>query len=93
MSNTRVNFGVIGAGGIARRRTIPGMLKTKNCRLVAVMNPSDPERIAEEFKVPRAYRREEDLLAELCQQSEGTIKEIVRTKLRVTLSQTASHLN
>ena len=64
MSNTRVNFGVIGAGGIARRRTIPGMLKAKNCRLVAVMNPSDPDRIAEEFKVPRAYRREEELLAD-----------------------------
>ena len=64
MSNARVNFGVIGAGGIARRRTIPGMLKAKNCRLVAVMNPSDPERIAGEFNVPRAYRREEDLIAD-----------------------------
>src|SRR5712672_1911881 len=64
MSNTRVNFGVIGAGGIARRRTIPGMLKTKNCRLVAVMNPTAPDRIAEEFKFPRAYRREEELLAD-----------------------------
>ena len=47
-----------------RRRTIPGMLKAKNCRLVAVMNPSDPDRIAKEFKVPRAYRREEELLAD-----------------------------
>ena len=64
MSNTRINFGVIGAGGIARRRTIPGMLKAKNCRLVAVMNPSESDRIAEEFKVPRAYRREEELLAD-----------------------------
>ncbi len=64
MPNTKLNFGVIGAGGIARRRTIPGMLKAKNCRLVAVMNPSDPERIAKEFKVPQAYRREEELLAD-----------------------------
>ena len=52
MSNTRVNFGVIGAGGIARRRTIPGMLKAKNCRLVAVMNPSDPDRIAARVQGP-----------------------------------------
>ncbi len=29
---SKVNFGVIGAGGIARRRTIPGMLKAKNRR-------------------------------------------------------------
>src|SRR5690348_8981116 len=58
----RVNIGVIGAGGIARRRTIPGMLKAKDCRLVALMNPSDPGSIAKEFKVPRAYRREEELL-------------------------------
>lgn len=64
MPDTRVNFGVIGAGGIARRRTIPGMLKAKNCRLVAVMNPSDADGIAKEFKVPRAYRREEELLAD-----------------------------
>lgn len=64
MAKTRVNFGVIGAGGIARRRTIPGMLKAKNCRLVAVMNPSESERIAKEFDVPQAYRREEELLAD-----------------------------
>ena len=60
----KVNFGVIGAGGIARRRTIPGMLKAKNCRVVAVMDPVDPDRVAEEFAVPRAYRREADLLAD-----------------------------
>ena len=64
MANAKVKFGVIGAGGIARRRTIPGMLKAMNCRLVAVMNPSDPERIAEEFNLARAYRCEEDLLAD-----------------------------
>ena len=36
---TRVNIGVIGAGGIAFRKTIPGMLKARNCRLIAVMDP------------------------------------------------------
>ncbi len=43
MKREHVNFGVIGAGGIARRRTIPGMLRAKNCRLVAVMDTVAPE--------------------------------------------------
>jgi predicted dehydrogenase len=64
MKPEHVNFGVIGAGGIARRRTIPGMLRAKNCRLVAVMDPVDPEGVAAEFNVSRAYRREADLLAD-----------------------------
>ena len=63
MANT-VNFGVIGAGGIARRKTIPGMLKAKNCRLVAVMDPVDVDGIAAEFKVPAAYTTEAELLAD-----------------------------
>jgi predicted dehydrogenase len=61
---SKVSFGVIGAGGIARRRTIPGLLKAKNCRLVAVMDTVDPEGIAAEFKVANAYHREADLLAD-----------------------------
>ena len=64
MATKMVGFGVIGAGGIARRRTIPGMIKAKNCRLVAVMDTVDPEGIAAEFKVPNAYRSEADLLAD-----------------------------
>jgi predicted dehydrogenase len=60
----RVNFGVIGAGGIARRKTIPGMLKAKNCRLVAVMDPVGVDGIAAEFNVARAYTTEQDLLAD-----------------------------
>ncbi len=64
MRDKRVNFGVIGAGGIAYRKTMPGMLKAKNCRLVAVMDPVNIERIAEQFGVARAYTREADLLAD-----------------------------
>ena len=37
MAGRKVNFGVIGAGGIASRKTIPAMLKAGNCRLVGVM--------------------------------------------------------
>jgi len=64
MAKKKVNFGVIGAGGIARRKTIPGMLKAKNCKLVAVMDPVGIDEIAAEFKVPKAYTTEADLLAD-----------------------------
>ena len=33
----KVRWGVIGAGGIAQRRTIPGMMQCENAELVAVM--------------------------------------------------------
>ena len=64
MNKRKINFGVIGAGGIARRKTIPGMLRAKNCRLVAVMNPSQVDEIAAQFGVKRAYTRDTDLLAD-----------------------------
>ncbi len=63
MGKTAVSFGVIGAGGIAYRKTIPGMLKAKNCRLVAVMDPVNIEQIAADFRVSAAYSQEADLLA------------------------------
>ena len=59
----RVQFGVLGAGGIARRKTIPGMLRSQYCRLAAVMDPVGVEEIAEEFGV-RAYATEKELLAD-----------------------------
>lgn len=59
----QVQIGVIGAGGIAYRRTIPGMLEAKNCKLVAVMDPVGVEKIAEEFGVP-GYATEVELLAD-----------------------------
>ncbi|MDZ7619799.1 MAG: Gfo/Idh/MocA family oxidoreductase [Patescibacteria group bacterium] len=64
MAEGKVGIGVMGAGGIARRRTIPGMLKAKNCKLVAVMDPVGVEGIAAEFKVPNAYATEKELLAD-----------------------------
>jgi predicted dehydrogenase len=59
-----VHFGVIGAGGIARRKTIPGLLKSPRCRLVAVMDPVGIDDIAAEFDVPAAYSSEAELLAD-----------------------------
>ena len=35
--NQKIRWGVIGAGGIADRRTIPGMMLCDNAELVAVM--------------------------------------------------------
>ena len=60
----QVAFGVIGAGGIASRKTIPGMIKAKNCRLVAVMDLVGVEKIAARFGGVRAYADEDALLAD-----------------------------
>lgn len=38
---SRLRLGVIGAGGIADRRTIPGILLSETARLAAVMNPGE----------------------------------------------------
>ena len=64
MPGRRVNIGVIGAGGIARRKTIPAMRKARNCRLVAVMDVANVEDVAREFQVPGCYTRAEDLVAD-----------------------------
>lgn len=34
----KLRWGVIGAGGIADRRTIPGMMLAENAELIAVMD-------------------------------------------------------
>jgi len=62
--NRKIKWGVIGAGGIARRKTIPGMLQAKNCSLVAVMDVRQIDEIAAQFGVKRAYTSEAELLAD-----------------------------
>jgi len=60
-----IGWGVIGAGGIADRRTIPeGILPAANAELVAVMgvHPERTSRIAAKYGVP-GFTRVEDLLA------------------------------
>ncbi len=62
----KLNWGVIGCGGIARRRTIPeGILPATNSRLVAVMdlNTAVAQEMAKEWKV-KSYARESELLAD-----------------------------
>jgi len=60
-----MNLGVIGCGGIADRRTIPGILTLPNWRIVAVSDatPDIASRIAAKYNLPKACSTEE-LLAD-----------------------------
>ena len=61
-----VNWGVIGCGGIARRRTIPeGIVPAKNSRLTAVMdaNLTVAKEMAKDLKV-KSYDTEKELLSD-----------------------------
>ena len=62
----KVKWGVIGAGGIADRRTLPGMMLAKNAELVAVMevNMELSEKLREKYNAKRAYDNAEALLAD-----------------------------
>ncbi len=62
---TKLRWGVIGAGGIADRRTIPGMMLADNAELIAVMdaNKEAAERVKEKYGALAAYDNEADLLA------------------------------
>lgn len=60
-----INWGVIGCGGIAYRRTIPGMIKASNSRLVAVMDSdlSTAKKVQNEFEAKYAFDSIDELLA------------------------------
>ena len=62
----KLRWGVIGAGGIADRRTIPGMMLAENAELIAVMdiNAEQVEKIRQKYGATRGYTKEEDLLAD-----------------------------
>jgi predicted dehydrogenase len=60
----KLKWGVIGAGGIAYRKTIPGLLQAENSELVAVMDVANIEKIAKDFNVPKYYSKEIDLLSD-----------------------------
>jgi predicted dehydrogenase len=60
----KIKWGVIGAGGIADRKTIPGMLQAANSELVHVMDVKNAAAIADKHGVPRCSDRVEDLLAD-----------------------------
>ena len=60
----KVKWGVIGAGGIADRRTLPGMMLSDNCELVAVMEVNEElsKKIAEKYGARYYYTNVNDLL-------------------------------
>lgn len=62
----KVNWGVLGTAGIARKHTIPGMLQAENCCLYAVAGRSGAkaEQFREEFGFELAYGNYEALLAD-----------------------------
>ena len=60
----KIKWGVIGCGGIADRRTIPGLIKAENATLVAVMdtNYSLAKQVGEKYNVSSVYDNAEELL-------------------------------
>lgn len=61
----KIKWGVIGCGGIADRRTIPGMMLADNAELVAVMdaNMQAALTVKEKYNAKYAFDKVEDLLA------------------------------
>jgi len=61
----KIKWGVIGAGGIADRRTLPGMMLSENSELVAVMevDPARAEELRVKYGAKYAYTSHEELLA------------------------------
>ena len=61
----KIKWGVIGCGGIAYRRTIPGMMLSENSELVAVMdtNFDAAKKVKEEFGAKYAFSTVEEVLA------------------------------
>lgn len=62
----KVRWGVIGAGGIADRRTIPGMMLSDEAELIAVMeiNEELAENLRAKYGAKRAYTDHKALLAD-----------------------------
>ena len=60
----KLRWGVLGAGGIADRRTLPGMMQAENAELIAVMeiNEELAERLRAKYGAKRAYTSDEALL-------------------------------
>ena len=61
----KIKWGVIGCGGIADRRTLPGMMLADNAELIAVMDAYMPaaEKCREKYNAKYAFDKMEDVLA------------------------------
>jgi len=60
----KIKWGIIAAGGIARRRTLPAIHLVKNAEVIGIMdsNTSLLEDIAKEYHIPNCYDSAEALL-------------------------------
>lgn len=60
----KVRWGILGAGGIADRRTMPGMLLAEHAEIVSVMeiDPAVAERLRAKYDAKRAYTDEAELI-------------------------------
>lgn len=60
----KVKWGIIGAGGIARRRTLPAIGEVSNAEIIGIMDKSKEalEEMAKEYNIPYVYENEEDLI-------------------------------
>ena len=61
----KIKWGVIGCGGIADRRTLPGMMLCENAELIAVMdaNKEAADRCKEKYNAKYAFDNIEELLS------------------------------
>ena len=61
----KVKWGILGAGGIADRRTLPGMLDCEYSEIFAVMevDPANAERLCEKYGAKFAYTSAEELIS------------------------------
>ena len=62
----KVNWGIIAAGGIARRRTLPAMKDVPNAVITGIMDKNQKvlDEISEEYKITDTYTEEQEQSAD-----------------------------
>ncbi len=62
----KIRYGIIGSGGIARKRTIPGLMLSKNavCEAIMDLNEASLNEVGEEFGIKKRYTSIEAILAD-----------------------------
>ncbi len=58
----KIRLGIIGAGGIARRRVLPALSDCDRIDVVAVMDPHTAAEVAKEFQISKFFTNEDELL-------------------------------
>ena len=81
----KIKWGVIGCGGIADRRTLPGMMLADNAELIAVMDANNElaQNAKEKYNAQYAFDNIEELLA--LPEINQTYKAIKNVKIKALL--------